>query len=227
MNNVKKMAVTLAMFGMGVVGLGNNINTPVNNVSQVQAASKPKKIKGVHYYKKVHVVTLFGDGLYGSINDIKKGNIQDSQTTGDNADSSLGGPESIDGYVYVNGKKYLHDMDGNIFVNSTKLTNRPKYYTVKSKVQVYSALNSPVDLKDLDYDSKGFTYEGGSYVVSPRKGKQSIIAVMTNKVYNEGGIKYYKATSAMTGNKAAAGYIKVSDMKKLRYLARELKCLSD
>ena len=224
MNNVKKMAVTLAMFGMGVFGLANNINTPVNNVNQVQAASKPKKIKGVHYYKKVHVVTLFGDGLYGSINDIKKGKVQDDQTTGYSGGSSLGGPESIDGYVYVNGKKYLHDMDGNIFVNSTKLTNRPKYYTVKSKIllerQPASRLSFDKDARDGGWaDVNGhdpdYEKENGNYYLYPNKGKQSIIAIMTDRTYTFNGVKYYAATSAMTGNRASAGFIKVSDMKKL------------
>lgn len=215
MNNVKKMAVTLAMFGMGVFGLANNINTPVNNVNQVQAAAKPKKLKGVHYYKNVHVVTLFGDGLYGSINDIKKGKVQDDQTTGYSGGNALGGPSSIDGYTYVSGKKYLHDMDGNVFFPASNLKKRPKYYTVKSKIQVYAGLYNQNTLKGMEVDSNGFTYEDGCYVIKPNQGKKSIIAVMPNKIYHVDGIKYYAATSAIAGNKSTSGYIKVSDVKKL------------
>lgn len=216
MNNVKKLAVTLAMFGMGVFGLANNINTPVNNVNQVQAAAKPKKIKGVHYYKKVHVVTLFGDYSYNSLKDVKKNKL----TSGGVIDSGLYGTVSVDGYTYVNGKKYLHDNAGSGsygFVAASALTKRPKYYTVNSKIQVYSTISQEKQDKDMSLimDSDGFSYEGGAYAIEPNKGKQSVIAVMTDKVYKSNGEKYYAAVDAMSGNRASTGFINIRDMKKL------------
>ena len=146
MNNVKKMAVTLAMFGMGVFGLANNINTPVNNVNQVQAAAKPKKSK-VHHYKKAHAVMAWGPVMYS--NDVTK------ITSADGIDNNV-----INGYKYVNGQKWYHIEEyGGAWINGISL-KKPNLYTAKSNVTIYGVVANSDGTGEVCYEPKTVVKKG-------------------------------------------------------------------